>query len=78
MFVIINYLLLTGITVTDGSLLEQGVQDQQVIVGGGRLQGLDILGGFVELLKGKCNSIDYKMLGIMCLTTMHSPPSGTF
>lgn len=49
---------LTGITITDGALLEEGVQDQEVIVGGGLLQGLDVLGGFVELLQGTVGVIE--------------------
>lgn len=58
LIIIICYFLkrqLTGIAIPDGSLLEERVQDQEIIVGWGRLQGLDILGGFVELLD-ECES----------------------
>lgn len=43
--------ILTGIAIADSSLLEKGVQDKEVLIGGRLGQSLDILGGFIELLE---------------------------
>lgn len=44
---------LTGVAVSDGGLLEQGVQLQEILIAGRGLQLLGILGGLVELLENR-------------------------